>query len=105
MVRNRGKVLGHARHEHTSSFSEYRFDSRLQHVSCCVPDECPDSGEFRVDPVSLCFLVGASFSRLVWVRRTFHVVGSFDENTSFRGTVLVLLDPAETLLSLVSPLS
>ena len=19
------------------------FDSRLQHVSCCVPDECPDS--------------------------------------------------------------
>ena len=24
-------------------------DSRLQHVSCCVPDECPDSGEFRVD--------------------------------------------------------
>ena len=27
-------------------------------------------------------LVGTSFSRLVWVRRTFHVVGSFDENTS-----------------------
>ena len=29
------------------------------------------------------FLVGTSFSRLVWVRRTFHVVGSFHENTSF----------------------
>ena len=42
------------------------FDSRLQHVSCCVLDECPDSGEFRVHPVFLWFLVGTSFSRLVW---------------------------------------
>ena len=31
------------------------FDSRLEHVSCGVPDECPDSSEFRVDPVVLRF--------------------------------------------------
>ena len=31
------------------------FDSRLQHVSFCVPDECPDSRKCRVDHVFLCF--------------------------------------------------
>ena len=30
-------------------------------------------------------LVDASFSRLTWVRRTFHVVDSFDKNTRFQG--------------------
>ena len=30
-------------------------------------------------------LVDASFSRLAWVRRTFHVVDSFDKNTRFQG--------------------
>ena len=60
--------------------SESRFG--LQHVSCCVPDECPDSGEFRVDPVCLRFWSEPRFHVWVWVRRTFHVVGSFDENTS-----------------------
>ena len=50
------------------------------------------------------FLVGTSFSRLVWVRRKFHVVGSFDENTVFSCHGIFLLRPAETLVSLVSSL-
>ena len=58
------------------------FDSRLQHVSCCVLDECLDS-ENHALIMFFSVLVGTSFSRLVWVRRTFQVVGSFHENTSF----------------------
>ena len=65
------------------------FDSWLRHLSCCVPDECPDSWEFRLHLTS------------GLVRRTFHVV---DRTLVFRVTVFFLLDPAETLLSLVSPL-
>ena len=40
------------------------------------------------------------------MHRTLHVVGSFDENTCFSWSrYVVLLDPAETLVSLVSLLS
>ena len=46
------------------------------------------------------------FSRLAWVYRTLQMVGSFDENTRFfLVTVCFLLDPAETLVSMVSLLS
>ena len=42
----------------------------------------------------------------LWVHRTLHVVGSFDENARFfLVTVCFFLDPAETLVSLVSLLS
>ena len=46
------------------------------------------------------------FSCLACVRRTSDVVGSFDENTRFSWSrYVVLLDPAETLVSLISLLS
>ena len=50
-------------------------------------------------------LVEASFSRLAWVRRKFHVVETVLTRTPvFRVTVCILLDPAEPLVSLVCPL-
>ena len=58
------------------------FDSRFQHVSCNVPDECPDYREFRVYPVFPRY-----GRRLILtsglVQRTFHVAHSCDEYPCF----------------------
>ena len=56
------------------------FDrSRLQHVSCCVPEECLGSGEFRVDPVFSCFWSELASGLREMQRFTWFAV--FDENT------------------------
>ena len=73
------------------------FDSRLQHVSFCVPDECSDSREFRVDPVFLRF--GSEPRSHVWLG-----CDDLTRTPVFRVTVVILMDPAETLVSLVSSL-
>ena len=45
------------------------FDSRFQHVSCCVPDKCHDSSEFRGDLVFSFF----------WTKPRSHVWSGCDE--------------------------
>ena len=50
------------------------------------------------------FRVGTSFSRLFGCDERFTWLAVFDEKSSFRVTLVILQDPAETLVSLVSSL-
>ena len=51
--------------------ANHDFDSRLQHVSCCVPDECVPTLENFALILFFSVLVGTSFSRLVWCSERF----------------------------------
>ena len=52
----------------------------------------PTLGNFALILFFLCILIEASFSRLAWVRRTFHVIDdNFDEHTRFSGSRFLFL--------------
>ena len=85
--------MGHARRELTSSFSESRFLTVEFNTSLVVYlTNVPTLENFALILFFHCFWSQTRSH----VRRTFHVVGRFDENTSFRGTIFILLDPVET---------
>ena len=85
MVKIRGQVLGMQDMSTRLLSANLDFDSRLQHVSCCVPDEWPDSRVFHVDPVFLCFWSEPRSHVWSGCDERFTWLAVFDENTCFSG--------------------
>ena len=105
VVKDREKILGHARHVHTS----------YQQISILTPNfntsfvghltNVASLGYFTLTVFSFVF-VERCFSCLAWVHQTLQVGGSFLTRTHvFWSRYVVLLDPAKTLVSLVLLLS
>ena len=102
--KDRGKVLG-VQDVYTRLLStNLDFDSELQHVFCWAPDECPDSRVFHVDRVFSVFEERCSRVWLGCVER-YTWLAVLTRTHVFWLRYVVLLDPAETLVSLVLLLS